>query len=184
VYGLVAGGSQGSEVYAAEGEAEQQEAGSYAESQSVQQTAEIEEEEEYAPAEHDEQAKADQVRPCRNACRNTRRKTCKQLAGQCVWECMQEPCRMTELPDAMTCSCWHGVQLLHLACCRASVSVPAISLCLQSLNRLAACQTLIRPLTPMLSASASLPRIPASLTLLHTSPPLPQNHLRHRKTTP
>jgi hypothetical protein len=88
VYGLPAGGSQGSEVYAAEGEAEQQEAGSYAEEQSVsvQQTNEIEEEEEYAPAEHDEQAKADQVRAgaCRNACRNACRTVeCLQESGCC-----------------------------------------------------------------------------------------------------
>jgi hypothetical protein len=58
-YGLTAG----SEGYAAERDStEQQEAGSYAEEASVQQqNGEIEEEEEYAPAEHDEQAKADQV---------------------------------------------------------------------------------------------------------------------------
>jgi hypothetical protein len=59
-YGLTAGGSQGSEGYAAEGDSaeqqDQQEAGSYAEEASVQQqNGEIEEEE------HDEQAKADQV---------------------------------------------------------------------------------------------------------------------------
>jgi hypothetical protein len=59
--GLTAGGSQGSEGYAAEGDSAerqgQQEASSYAEEASVQQqNGESEEEEE-----HDEQAKADQV---------------------------------------------------------------------------------------------------------------------------
>eukprot|EP00882_Tetradesmus_deserticola_P014549 GHRQ01015475.1.p1 GENE.GHRQ01015475.1~~GHRQ01015475.1.p1 ORF type:complete len:746 (+),score=307.36 GHRQ01015475.1:1312-3549(+) len=57
VYGLAAGGSQGSELDAADAEAAHQETGSSAaDEQGVQQTGEAEEEREYVHAEHDGQA--------------------------------------------------------------------------------------------------------------------------------
>ncbi|KAF6260086.1 glycosyl hydrolase family 1-domain-containing protein [Scenedesmus sp. NREL 46B-D3] len=60
VYGLIGGGSPGSEEYPAEDAAEQQEAGSCPGEPSVQQTGDAEVEGEYAHAVHVEQAKADQ----------------------------------------------------------------------------------------------------------------------------
>jgi hypothetical protein len=142
VYGLTAGGSHGSEVFAAEGDsAEQQDGGSYAGEHSVQQqTGEIEEEEEeYAPAEHDEAAKAEQVRVAAG-CRTRLFSACLQDgAGQCAGmrliytECCLICCYyavstyqgpvvcmcMQFLRAGLPCSCWRhcraalSVQLLH-----------------------------------------------------------------------